>query len=224
VKITPGMMLLIHQRDGPLLTLDVCSIETSEVLTSLQLVLHRTKRVDFLEQFQEKVLLKQEGEALQIWDIRSRTSLEVSAVEFPAPIASIFLHENQRILVFRDRKISVWNLRGECVTRFEDHVLYHAEWVIATVYVTTRQDLIVSYCKNQQTYRGQIHVSDLLSGRCLSRIVSESNNSDQARESRRASVPHNTDPLLNITALWYNEDAHAIYSGTADGMVHVWSA
>ena len=103
-------------------------------------MLHRHKKVDFIEQFNEKLLVKQENENLQIVDVRppappslplpsrvdacgatlqvrDSTKKEVKQTDFMTPSAFIFLYENQLFLTFRNRAVSVWNFRGELVTR-----------------------------------------------------------------------------------------------------------
>lgn len=64
------------------------------------------------------------------------------------PSAFIFLYENQLFLTFQDRTVSVWNFRGELVTSFEDHLLWHPDCNTNNIYITSDQDLIISYCKS----------------------------------------------------------------------------
>ncbi|KAM3686379.1 hypothetical protein ACJW31_11G194700 [Castanea mollissima] len=104
-------------------------------------------RRDFIEQFNEKLLVKQENENLQILDVRNAELMEVSRAEFMTPSAFIFLYANQLFLTFRDRTVAVWNFRGELVTSFEDHLLWHPDCNTNNIYITSDQDLIISYCK-----------------------------------------------------------------------------
>jgi hypothetical protein len=76
---------------------------------------------------------------------------EVSRTEFMTPSAFIFLHELQLFLTFRNRAVSVWNFRGELVTSFEDHLLWHPDCNTNNIYITSDQDLIISYCKADST-------------------------------------------------------------------------
>ncbi|KAG8094549.1 hypothetical protein GUJ93_ZPchr0012g20110 [Zizania palustris] len=48
-------------------------------------------QVGFIDQFNEKLLIKQEGQSLQILDVRNFQSIEVSTSEFVTPSAFIFL-------------------------------------------------------------------------------------------------------------------------------------
>ena len=63
------------------------------------------------------------------------------------PSAFIFLYENQLFLTFRNQTVAVWNFRGELVTSFEDHLLWHPDCNTNNIYITSDQDLIISYCK-----------------------------------------------------------------------------
>lgn len=79
--------------------------------------------------------------------VRNFELTEVSKTEFMTPSAFIFLYENQLFLTFRNRTVAVWNFRGELVTSFEDHLLWHPDCNTNNIYITSDQDLIISYCK-----------------------------------------------------------------------------
>ncbi|KAJ9553307.1 hypothetical protein OSB04_017352 [Centaurea solstitialis] len=147
IKISPGIMLLIYNKASGYVPLKILSIEDGTVLKSFNHLLHRNKKVDFIEQFNEKLLVKQENENLQILDVRNSDLTEVSRTEFMTPSAFIFLYENQLFLTFRNRTVAVWNFRGELVTSFEDHLLWHPDCNTNNIYITSDQDLIISYCK-----------------------------------------------------------------------------
>ena len=215
-----GIMLLIYQKapNGGHVPLKVLCIETGSVLQSFKHQLHRSKRIDFIEQFNEKLLIKQENEALQIIDIRSGTRTEVPSSQFMTPSAFIFLYENQLFLTFRQRNVAVWNFRGEKVTSFEDHTLWHPDCNTNNIYITSQQDLIISYCKQSSDDEegddprlGSINVSNILNGKSLARVLARPGNDDD-----RAA-------LEDVTALFYNEDRNEIYTGNHEGKVHIWS-
>nr|GFB53485.1 hypothetical protein [Tanacetum cinerariifolium] len=65
----PGIMLLIYNKAVSHVPLKILSIEDGTVLKSFNHLLHRNKKVDFIEQFNEKLLVKQENENLQILDV-----------------------------------------------------------------------------------------------------------------------------------------------------------
>ena len=47
--------------------------------------------------------------------------------------------------------MSVWDFRGEMVTRFEDHVLWQPDSNTSNIYITSTQDYILSYCRRRAT-------------------------------------------------------------------------
>ncbi|CAH8369791.1 unnamed protein product [Eruca vesicaria subsp. sativa] len=236
IKISPGIMLLIFKKATSHVPLKILSIEDGTVLKSFNHLLHRNKKVDFIEQFNEKLLVKQENENLQILDVRTAELMEVSRAEFMTPSAFIFLYENQLFLTFKNRNVSVWNFRGELVTSFEDHLLWHPDCNTNNIYITSDQDLIISYCKADtedqwiQGNAGSINISNILTGKCLAKITSssappkedESSSSSFGTNSnqRRNAV---AEALENITALFYDEERNEIYTGNGHGFVHVWS-
>ena len=66
---SPGIMLLIYAKASSHVPLKILSIEDGTVLKSFSHLLYRNKKVDFIEQFNEKLLVKQENENLQILDV-----------------------------------------------------------------------------------------------------------------------------------------------------------
>lgn len=238
IKISPGIMLLIFNRASSHVHLKILSIEDGTVLKAFNHLLHRNKKVDFIEQFNEKLLVKQENENLQILDVRNALLMEVSKTEFVTPSAFIFLYENQLFLTFRNRTVAVWNFRGELVTSFEDHLLWHPDCNTNNIYITSDQDLIISYCKAEsddqwmEASAGSINVSNILTGKCLAKInasngshkggecSSSSGNSKESHSTIRSTV---AEALEDITALFYDEERNEIYTGNRHGLVHVWS-
>jgi hypothetical protein len=65
---SPGILVLIYERKEAYVPLEVLSIEDGKSLRSLK-HLHRSKRIELIEQFDEKFFIKQEGENLQILDV-----------------------------------------------------------------------------------------------------------------------------------------------------------
>nr|XP_043613291.1 uncharacterized protein LOC122585237 [Erigeron canadensis] len=253
IKISPGIMLLIYNKASSHVPLKIVSIEDGTILKSFNHLLHRNKKVDFIEQFNEKLLVKQENENLQILDVRNSDLVEVSRTEFMTPSAFIFLYENQLFLTFRNRTVAVWNFRGELVTSFEDHLLWHPDCNTNNIYITSDQDLIISYCKTEsdnsltEANEGSINISNILTGKCLAKIkakngvpldecgcsgiTTESVGSSRrsckctSRKRIRASriTSTVTEALEDITALFYDEERNEIYTGNRLGLVHVWS-
>ncbi|XP_052173888.1 uncharacterized protein LOC127789133 isoform X5 [Diospyros lotus] len=243
IKISPGIMLLIFNRAQSHVPLKILSIEDGTVLKEFNHLLHRNKKVDFIEQFNEKLLIKQENENLQILDVRNAELKEVSRTEFMTPSAFIFLYENQLFLTFRNRTVAVWNFCGELVTSFEDHLLWNPDCNTNNIYITSDQDLIISYCKADSDDHwskgnaGSINISNIMTGKCLAKInaansslqLDEGNSSSSSSRSKKPHRPYDqmrntvAEALEDITALFYDEERNEIYTGNRHGLVHVWS-
>lgn len=226
IKISPGIMLLIFTRGGSYVPLKILSIEDGRVLKSFNHLLHRSKKLDFIEQFNEKLLVKQENENLQILDVKTFQLTEVSKTDFSTPSAFIFLYENQLFLTFRDRNVAVWNFRGELVTSFEDHLLWHPDCNTNNIYITSNQDLIISFCKadsddsSADGAAGSINISNILTGKCLAKIQAGSSSKTTCNSRIQTSL---SEALDDITALYYDEERNEIYTGNRYGKLHVWS-
>lgn len=219
VKISPGIMLLIHHRaeSNSHIPLRIVDIESGITVKDFIHLLHRSRKIDLIELFDEKLLVKQEHENLQIVDVRTAEVLSVARSQFLTPSAFIFLYEKRMFLTFRQRQVSVWSFRGELVTTFEDHVLWHSDSHTNSIYITQHQDLIMSYCHGTagagMDDHGSINVSWISTGKLLAKIHCKS--ADDAAAKR--------DALREVTALFYNEERNEIYSGNGQGRLHVWS-
>jgi hypothetical protein len=62
-------MLLIYDRTPSYVPLKIISIEDGKPLKSFKHLLPPNKKIDFIEQFNEKLLVKLQGENLQILDV-----------------------------------------------------------------------------------------------------------------------------------------------------------
>ncbi|CAM0943680.1 unnamed protein product [Alopecurus aequalis] len=241
IKISPGIMLVIYHKASNHVPLMIVSIEDGTPLKTFTQLLHRNRKVDFIEQFNEKLLVKQDKENLQIIDVRNSDLIEVNKTEFMTPSAFIFLYENNLFLTFCNRTVAAWNFRGELVTSFDDHELWHPNCNTNNIYITADQDLIISYCKisrgatNDANGEGQeappvgsINMSNIFTGKCVAKIsaldpnltVAPRRRGDSSRSMIRSTV---ADALEDITALFYDEDRNEIYTGNSRGLVHVWS-
>ncbi|RRT48529.1 hypothetical protein B296_00037017 [Ensete ventricosum] len=171
-----------------------------------------------------------------IIQVRNSNLIEVSRTEFMTPSAFIFLYENHLFLTFRNRTVAVWNFRGELVTSFEDHLLWHPDCNTNNIYITSDQDLIISYCKAEDGCDeegevptvGSINMSNILTGKCIAKIcpldpalqITPRKQGDNSRSTIRSTI---REALEDVTALFYDEDRNEIYTGNKQGLIHVWS-
>ncbi|KAI3911490.1 hypothetical protein MKW98_010377 [Papaver atlanticum] len=215
IKFSPGIMLLIFRRFATHVPIKILSIEDGTVLKSFNHLLHKNKKVDFIEQFNEKLLVKQEDENLQILDVRNAELTEVSRTDFMTPSAFVFLHENRLFLTFRNRTVAVWNSRGEHVTSFEDHLLWLPDCNTSNVHIT--RNCVIRYTEESYRYAGSINITNILTGKCLARIQATSNNPKDENSGSSSPFPGRMEKrpysaLEDITALFYNEERNEIYT------------
>ncbi|KAK1399725.1 Transducin/WD40 repeat-like superfamily protein [Heracleum sosnowskyi] len=240
IKMSPGLMLLIYTIAGSHVPLKILSIADGSVVKSFNHLLHRRRKVVILELFNEKLLVKQENENLQILDVRTSELIEVSENEFVTPTGFYFLYESQLLLTFRDRTVAVWNSGGDLVTSYEDHLIWHPDSKSNIIFLTN-QNLIISYCKVHSNDRqeaqkaGSVNISNILTGKCLAKINAGnthllkececSGRRCNASKAIRATEITSTvqEALENVTALFYDEDRNELYTGSKNGLLHVWS-
>ncbi|KAK1399728.1 putative pterin-4-alpha-carbinolamine dehydratase-like [Heracleum sosnowskyi] len=240
IKTSPRLMMLIYTEAGSYIPLKILSIEDGSVLKSFNYHLFGRRKVDFIEQFNDKLLVKQENENLRILDVRTSQMIEISRTEYLTPSAFVFLYESHLFLTFRDRTVDVRNFRGELVTSFEDHLPWHPDSNLSNIYITSDQDLIISYFKPHFEGRaaqnaGSINISNILTGKCLAkisagntRLLKECKCSGRQCNLSKACRPTDIrstveDALKGITAIFYDEERSEIYTGKANGLLHVWS-
>ena len=216
IKISPGIMLLIFNSvaDGKEVPLQIRSIDDGKVLRTFSHEITPSLKIDFIEQFNEKLLVKQENTNLKIRDVRTEGQVVVPVSQFITPSAFIFLYENQLFLTFRKGNVEVWDFRGNLVTTFEDHMLWHNDCNTNNIYITSEQDVIISYCKatkasTDAAAAGSINISNILTGHSIAKLTKESDGTINA--------------LTDVTALFYDEEHNEIYTGNKDGYVHIWA-
>ena len=222
IKISPGIMLFVYARTNSHVPLKIVNIETGEPLKEFKHLLHRHKPIDFIEQFNEKLLVKQENENLQIVDVETSAIHEVSQTEFVTPSAFVFLYNNQMFLTFHNSSIAVWNFKGELVTRFDDHDLLFRDTHSNNIYINSKQDTIISYCKQNAGEKGSINISDILTGSSIGKIIPDASSSSESVSSTTGPSAQ-TAALDDVTALFYNEQRNEIVTGDASGRLSIWS-
>ena len=208
IKMSPKAMLIIKEREASFVPLRILSIEDGTQVKALSHPLHRTRKVELIELFDEKLLVKQECASMQIVDVKTGATIHVPASEFLAPAAFIFLYNQRRFLTFRHRSVAIWNFRGECVTAFDDHTLWHPDSNMNNIFITTTQDYIISYCKRpegDERKGGTINISSLLTGKCVGKVA-------------QGEPLHE---LQDVTTLYYNEQRNALYLGDRNGILRV---
>lgn len=70
--------------------------------------------IEFLEQFNEKIMIKAKDKKLKIYNSLTKALNDVEG--FEAPEAFIFLYEKEKFLTLKDGKIEMWTSDGEKIT------------------------------------------------------------------------------------------------------------
>jgi len=201
-----GVVLAMHAREGHSLRVELRATVSGELLHSLQLPLHRGRRVEIAELAGDRLLLKEEGEALQLLDLRDGSVATAPHADFAPPVNVVALPDQHAFLAARDRQLAVWNLRGQLLTCFPHLTLYHYYAQHAqTVIINASQDAVAAYCRDSQL-KPVIVIADLITGRSLARIASHDERSCAA--------------LDEVTALQWGDAT--FFSGNAFGLVSVW--
>ncbi|KAB5552275.1 hypothetical protein DKX38_009586 [Salix brachista] len=235
IKISPGIMLLILNRSSGFVPLKILSIEDGTILKDFIICFIGIRRWTSLSNLMKSFLSSRKMRisrflinCIFLVQVRHAGIREVSRTEFMTPSAFIFLYENQLFLTFRNRTVAVWNFRGELVTSFEDHLLWHPDCNTNNIYITSDQDLIISYCKVESDDQwmegnaGSINISNILTGKCLAKINAtngspkdEDCSSSTGNSKQSCSLMKSTaaEALEDITALFYDEERNEIYTG-----------
>ena len=110
-------------------------------------------------------------------------------------------------------------------------MLCHPETNTNNFFITAAQDYIISYCKPASTDasgRGAVHISHILSGKCVARLSksthAESSAGDGDDESPSGPLAESArDRLGDVTAIHFSEERNELNVGSRQGVLHVWS-
>lgn len=149
------------------------------------------------------------------------------------------LAPSQLFLTFRQRQVTVWNFKGEQVSSFEDHSLWHPETNTNVFFITASQEFIISYCRpsshssraaddsTTEGRAGTVHVSHILSGQCVARIAPDGADGENDANGLSHVVCGNNpftseSPMSDVTALYFSEERNELYVGNQQGVLHIW--
>eukprot|EP00697_Spironema_sp_BW2_P013812 gnl/Spiro4/4081_TR2035_c0_g1_i1.p1 gnl/Spiro4/4081_TR2035_c0_g1~~gnl/Spiro4/4081_TR2035_c0_g1_i1.p1 ORF type:complete len:429 (+),score=135.12 gnl/Spiro4/4081_TR2035_c0_g1_i1:59-1345(+) len=201
IKTCAGLMLLIGRRKTGYVPLTVLNIENGQVLRTFRQILNRTKRVEFVEIFNDCVLLKQADHELRILDIATATTRSVAGFVTPAH-GFAFLPHAQMFLAIHTNCVQAFNSKAELVAKLENQDSARASTALC---VSAAQDVVVAYQQHASASSlGEVAVWHVATGKCVARVA----------------VPADGVPP-DVTALLYNDDLHELYLGRPDGVLSV---
>ena len=170
IKMSPGVMLLIYRKGYRTVPLKMLAIHDGSLLHDIECPVVPKKPVEFVEQSNGKILMKQLGENLTIYDVITKTMMTVK--KFSAPSAFIFLYINRLFLTFRGTKVSAWNFYGKQATKFIDHELWSPEASTNNNFISEDQHLLISFCKNNKEGRSKasLNISHCVTGELIHKL------------------------------------------------------
>lgn len=119
-KICNGVMLLLHNYENDQVPMTLIKVKTGEELMKFKFV-NISKEIEFLEQFNEKIMIKTCDKDLIIYNTKTQQKIKVKG--FQAPEAFIFLYEQEKILTLKDGKVQMWTSNGKMICDFGGQVL-----------------------------------------------------------------------------------------------------
>ncbi|CDW78445.1 UNKNOWN [Stylonychia lemnae] len=123
-KICNGVMLLLFNPVGNSIPMTIINVHNGEPLMNIAYQ-GQLGEIEFVEQFNENILIKQKDKPLKIHDILTNQSKFI--YNFESPDAFIFVYEKELFVSLREGKITIWSTDGSMVTNFNQQVLYSQE-------------------------------------------------------------------------------------------------
>lgn len=204
VKISPGAVLIINTKSKNTIPLKILDIHSGALRRELSPLLKQNCRLELVELFNDKLLLKQQQQPLRIIDIRSLSS--VTAPHFATPSSFIYLFEKNLFLAFNDTKLSAWNFAGDVVASFPDLISSGRSNV--NVCISRTQSFLVAACAAPGEV-GRFHLCDAVTAKVLGTLSPLS-----------TSAP--VQSMIHISSMLYDEDRQVLYVGNTFGAVSVW--
>eukprot|EP00347_Sterkiella_histriomuscorum_P015915 403355201 len=123
-KICNGVMLLLFNPVGNSIPMIIMNVHTGEPMMNIAYQ-GQLSEIEFVEQFNECILIKQKDKPLKIHDILTNQSQLIN--NFESPDAFIFVYEKELFVSLREGKITIWSTDGSIITDFNQKILYTQE-------------------------------------------------------------------------------------------------
>jgi len=107
-------MLLLFNPVGNSIPMTIVNVHTGEPLMNIAYQGH-LQDIEFVEQFNEHILIKQKHRPLKIHDILTNQSKLIN--DFESPDAFIFVYEKELFVSLREGKITIWSTDGTMITK-----------------------------------------------------------------------------------------------------------
>lgn len=160
--------------------------------------------INFIELFDDKVFIKFENEQLKIIEILKKPikMIIIPKSENLKVDTFIYLYQEEHILMFKERSLRIMDLKGNIVTKFDNHILV-PKYSFSLVHINETQRIIYSTCKEPLSSTSdvsQIHISSLITGKLLGKI----------------------ETLFETTSIYFNEITHELCVGDVNGNITIY--
>lgn len=110
-----GIMLLLFNPVNNSIPMTIINVHTGTPLMNIAYQ-GQLKDIEFVEQFNENILIKQKDKPLKIHDILTNQSKIIN--NFENPDAFIFVYEKELFISLQSGRISMWSTDGNMVTKY----------------------------------------------------------------------------------------------------------
>ncbi|KAJ5075011.1 hypothetical protein M0811_07715 [Anaeramoeba ignava] len=223
VKITLGIILLIFPQKSNRIKVKLIEIESGNEFWNRKIELKRNRGIEFIEQFNEKILIKQEREKLRILEIKTGKEKIIEKEIFPTPNAFIFLYYSQMILVFSSGKISLWSWNGKKIHNFGK--VMNEDQKRNQLFISKNQEFLFCYVEDDLFQSGSLKMFDL---NCFKSSTLTFDNSLSiscligngiGNERKKIEI---SNPLEGISCIYYDQEKIRFLSGNSQGLVYLW--
>ncbi|GAB5356662.1 hypothetical protein AAMO2058_000308900 [Amorphochlora amoebiformis] len=204
IKISKGILLVINERSKSHVKLRIVNIHTGSLLVCHKLLLHRHSKIEFIDILNDKIIIKQDNQHMQILDLGTKQMIKSS---FVTPLSFLFLHQTKLFLAFREDSIETRDFNANMVARIKTGLKREVE-VGSNCVVNANQTVLITNYKDHHD-DGWIDISDIRSGKNIAKLQY-----GMYTHVRGAS----------ITAMCFSDSNHELYTGSRDGTVLLWSA
>eukprot|EP00744_Colponema_vietnamica_P016058 GILI01022513.1.p1 GENE.GILI01022513.1~~GILI01022513.1.p1 ORF type:complete len:265 (+),score=91.87 GILI01022513.1:216-1010(+) len=245
IRISSGVMLLLCKSRNGELPVTLININDGSVIATRRQRLKENTPIEFVEQFNEYMLFKQQNEDMLIANMKHpEKDVIVPCDQFTTPQGFIFLYDSYKFVSITKDKVEVWNFKGEKVNHYlpvlPDPMLSKSDYMPPNFFVNKRQEVLLAY-NSVQLYEtvgrntrrssvrltrknkpaGQVEILDLVSGKTIAVIDSKA--AKKTASGIKISTPVD-DSLNNVCSLVFDEVRHELYLGDTSGHIFKWGA
>ncbi|KAL6642558.1 hypothetical protein ACP70R_020739 [Stipagrostis hirtigluma subsp. patula] len=240
IALRPGTMIMVHNSISDCISIEIWSTESWTSLTKLNHHMRPGREPLFIGLSNEILLVEEKGENMKVIDIWNRDN--VTAIRYTEDaklLLSFGLNASNTLLKFNNGMVVTCDCHGGQIDLLDgNEVAGNMSRYSFDTYVTRDKNFAVLYSrkfresidkKQVSSVVGSINICNTFSGKTIFKInpyddldlkVAPRKEVDRKRTKIRCNIH---EALHNVTALYYDEERHIIYTGNFQGFVHMWS-